>query len=226
MDHYLLLGVRHDASKDEIRRSYLSLVKKLHPDTRATKGRPDPEADALFRRVTEAYSVLSSASDRRAYDANINRASYQTRSGRASHWQYPVNNGASTSSTRAQQPRDYSFDREDSFDADDEAEMRRRSPRGRKWVEAWLSFVVHYALSRGVCSGYEGTWGEAESAAGTSSARQARGPNHKPPVDTEAWRAATYGVYGSFEVRQFRQCNKASPYYLMCSNGRPVSGIV
>lgn len=60
MSHYETLGVSKDASKDEIKKAYRRLAMKLHPD----KG-GDPEQ---FKKVSEAYEVLSDDSQRAQYD--------------------------------------------------------------------------------------------------------------------------------------------------------------
>lgn len=63
-DLYQVLGVRRDASKDEIQKSYRKLARKYHPDMN-----PDnAEAKDRFKRVQEAYDVLSDPEKRSAYD--------------------------------------------------------------------------------------------------------------------------------------------------------------
>jgi molecular chaperone DnaJ len=62
-DYYELLGVRRDASPDEIKRAYRALALKLHPDTN-----PDPEATAQFKEIALAYETLSDPERRARYD--------------------------------------------------------------------------------------------------------------------------------------------------------------
>lgn len=60
MSHYDTLGVDKNASKDEIKKAYRKLAMKKHPD----KG-GDPEE---FKKISEAYEVLSDDEKRQQYD--------------------------------------------------------------------------------------------------------------------------------------------------------------
>ncbi|GAA4582159.1 molecular chaperone DnaJ [Planotetraspora phitsanulokensis] len=62
-DYYATLGVRRDASQEEIKKAYRRLARALHPDVN-----PDPETQERFKEVTQAYEVLSDASKRQMYD--------------------------------------------------------------------------------------------------------------------------------------------------------------
>ena len=50
---YEVLGVKPDASPDDIRKAYRKLAKELHPDLNPGK----PEAEARFKTVTGAYDL-------------------------------------------------------------------------------------------------------------------------------------------------------------------------
>ena len=63
-DYYELLGVSHDASADDIKRSYRRLARQLHPDANPD----DPEAEARFKEVALAYETLSDPDKRQRYD--------------------------------------------------------------------------------------------------------------------------------------------------------------
>ncbi len=63
-DYYQLLGVKKDASDDEIKKAYRKLAMKYHPDH--TKG--DKRAEEKFKKISEAYAVLSDKEKRKEYD--------------------------------------------------------------------------------------------------------------------------------------------------------------
>jgi DnaJ-class molecular chaperone len=61
---YEVLGVKPEASTDEIRKVYRSLAKQFHPDLNPGK----PEAEARFKSITAAYDLLSDPEKRARYD--------------------------------------------------------------------------------------------------------------------------------------------------------------
>jgi molecular chaperone DnaJ len=63
-DYYEVLGVAKDAGDTDIKAAYRKLALKHHPD----RNPDDPEAEEKFKEASEAYSVLSDAQKRAAYD--------------------------------------------------------------------------------------------------------------------------------------------------------------
>ncbi|MDY6951632.1 MAG: J domain-containing protein [Thermodesulfobacteriota bacterium] len=63
-DYYKLLGVDKKASEGDIKKAYRKLAMKYHPDR--TKG--DKSAEEMFKKISEAYAVLSDKEKRRQYD--------------------------------------------------------------------------------------------------------------------------------------------------------------
>jgi len=62
-DYYEVLGINRGASSDEIRRAFRNLAKEFHPDVNK-----NPDAEAKFKDINEAYAVLSDDERRAAYD--------------------------------------------------------------------------------------------------------------------------------------------------------------
>lgn len=62
-DYYATMGVKRDATQDEIKRVYRKLARKYHPDVSK-----EPNAEERFKAVGEAYEVLKDPEKRAAYD--------------------------------------------------------------------------------------------------------------------------------------------------------------
>jgi len=63
-DFYVILSVTREASDDDIKKAYRQAALKHHPD----RNPGDKAAEEKFKEATEAYSVLSDAEKRQAYD--------------------------------------------------------------------------------------------------------------------------------------------------------------
>jgi len=62
-DYYEIMGIKREATQDEIKRSYRKLARKYHPDVSKQS-----DAEERFKEVGEAYEVLKDPEKRAAYD--------------------------------------------------------------------------------------------------------------------------------------------------------------
>jgi len=63
-DFYKVLGVSKDVSEADLKKTYRKLARKYHPDSNPG----DAKAEATFKEISEAYSVLSDPDQRAEYD--------------------------------------------------------------------------------------------------------------------------------------------------------------
>ncbi|KPJ98421.1 MAG: integrase [Desulfobacterales bacterium SG8_35] len=64
MDYYEVLGVKKGCSTQDIKKAYRKLAMQYHPD----RNKGDKEAEEKFKKISEAYAVLSDPEKRKQYD--------------------------------------------------------------------------------------------------------------------------------------------------------------
>jgi len=79
-DYYAILAISRSATQPEIKRAYLKLAKKYHPD----KNVNDPDAQKKFQELSEAYDILKDEQKRAAYDRFGHQAFENGNTGRSS----------------------------------------------------------------------------------------------------------------------------------------------
>src|ERR1051325_3143247 len=63
-DYYEVLGLKRDASEEDIKKAYRHLAREHHPD----RNPGDKAAESRFKEVQEAYDILSDKTKRAQYD--------------------------------------------------------------------------------------------------------------------------------------------------------------
>jgi len=84
-DYYNILGVKRDASEQEIKRAYRKLARQHHPDVNPN----DSSAEARFKEINEAYEVLSDKEKRKKYDQFGDQWQYAEQFAKAGRQQAP-----------------------------------------------------------------------------------------------------------------------------------------
>ena len=79
-DLYKILGVKRDATANDIKHKYRELSRKYHPDKNKSK-----DAEEKYKEINEAYDVLHDNKKRRLYDRGgmdaVNRAQHEGEGG-------------------------------------------------------------------------------------------------------------------------------------------------
>jgi molecular chaperone DnaJ len=75
MDLYVVLGLRHGASEEDVKRAYRRLARRYHPDVNPG----DREAAERFRQILEAYEVLTDPERRQRWESGGGAGFEETR---------------------------------------------------------------------------------------------------------------------------------------------------
>lgn len=67
INYYEILGVRTDATQEEIKKAYRQHALNFHPD----RNQINNSAENFFKKVTEAYNVLSNPEKREEYNISL-----------------------------------------------------------------------------------------------------------------------------------------------------------
>lgn len=96
-DPYAVIGVKRDASQDEIRSAYRKLAKKHHPDLNPGK----KEAEARFKEIAAAYDLLSDPEKRARFDRGEIDASGAERADHSNYRRYAEGAGGAKYQTES-----------------------------------------------------------------------------------------------------------------------------
>jgi|SRR5690554_727342 len=112
-NHYQTLGIKRDASNDDIKKAYRKLAQKFHPD----KNGGDKFFEERFKEIQEAYEILSEPYEKDNYDSN---------------YDYFFNGQQKTSQTytRKEEPK-YEAPKPDSEKVRQEKEARKKREKER-----------------------------------------------------------------------------------------------
>src|SRR5690606_13451966 len=74
MTFFERLGLRKDATSDDVKAAYRASARTFHPD----KNRANPQADELFKLIKEANDVLSNDKARAKYETKLELESFNS----------------------------------------------------------------------------------------------------------------------------------------------------
>ena len=84
-DYYEVLGLSKGASDEDIKRAFRKLAKQYHPDVNK-----EPDAEAKFKEIGEAYAVLSDPQKKAQYD-QFGHAAFENGAGGAGFSGFDIN---------------------------------------------------------------------------------------------------------------------------------------
>lgn len=144
-DYYRILGVKRDASEQEIKQAYRRLARKYHPDVNPG----NKSAEAKFKEMNEAHEVLADKEKRKKYDQFGDQWQYADQFAKAGAQPPPFRDFGQGGAERFHfEPGDFGSLFGDMFPGFGPAGRRGRSRRGRD---------INYPLEVTLEEAYQGT---------------------------------------------------------------------
>lgn len=147
MNHYDLLGVKTDATLEEIKNAFFDKSKKLHPDSDPS----NPELHSQFVKLNEAYRVLSKNRTRKEYDLKL-KYSYDAHPAQASSSSYTGHSNKYSSEAYENKRYWEQFRQSNGHNMSTEAWQKRRTRNfhilGYCIIAMVLSIGFHFVLFR------------------------------------------------------------------------------
>lgn len=110
MDHYKVLGLNRNATKDEIKEAFRRLALQFHPDKHTQSSASVRDTATLrFKQISEAYDILSDDRKRAQYNIRSSSSSsnhyyYKTHPGGYGYGYYNNNNNNNSSKSYSYKP--------------------------------------------------------------------------------------------------------------------------
>lgn len=142
MDYYEILGVSKTASDEEIKKAYRLKALQYHPD----KNQGNASAEEMFKKINEAYSVLSDSQKRAAYNSGFTSSQHRSY----------TNYGNSSSTNRAYRQNPFTYNPFEASEEDEDRytyswrfygpfEQEPEAPRSRRQGLGTLALGIVYA---------------------------------------------------------------------------------
>ena len=96
-DYYAVLGLRQDATSEDIKKAFKKLALKVHPDKNKNKAK----AEEQFKKIGEAYKILSNPQTKLMFDRELAAADMKAKVGRAASAKAKAKKAASDRQERA-----------------------------------------------------------------------------------------------------------------------------
>jgi len=141
-DYYETLGVKRNASEQEIKQAYRRLARKHHPDVNSG----DKSAEAKFKEINEAYEVLSGKETRKKYDRFGDQWQHADQFARAGRQQTPAWDFSQSGSTSFQFGGGDLNSLFDELLRDTRTYNRRTQPRRGRDIEAAVEVTLEEAF--------------------------------------------------------------------------------